>query len=244
MKFLEDKVAIITGGARGIGKQIASKFLEHKAKPIVWDVDQEALSDIKNEFKDDIQVVSVDITNPGKVQEAVDKILDNFTNIDILVNNAGITRDSLLMRMKDEDWDMVLNVNLKGAFVCTKIVSKVMMKQRSGKIINISSIVGLMGNPGQVNYSASKAGMLGLTKSSARELALRGINVNAIAPGFIETKMTEALPQAVKDKMLSQISMGKLGAAEDVANAALFLGSSLSGYITGQVIVVDGGLYM
>jgi len=242
--LLENKVAIITGGARGIGREIASKFLEHGAKPIVWDVNQKAILEIKDQFKEKILAQPVDVINYSEVEEDTHKILDKFDKIDILVNNAGITKDALMIRMSEEDWDLVMDINLKGVFICTKVVSKIMMKQRFGKIVNISSIVGLMGNAGQVNYAASKAGILGLTKSSAKELASRGVNVNAIAPGFIKTEMTEKLPQSVKERMLNQISMGKFGMPGDIANTCLFLSSSLSNYITGQVIVVDGGMYM
>ncbi len=242
--LLQDKVAVVTGGARGIGKEIISKFLENGAQPVIWDINQEAVSEAKDEFKDKVLIQPVDVTDYLEVNKYADKILDKFGKIDILVNNAGITKDALVMRMKEEEWDVVIKVNLKGTFICSKVISKMMMKQKSGKIVNIASIVGLMGNPGQANYSASKAGVIGLTKTIAKELASRNINVNAIAPGFIKTSMTEKIPQPVKEKMLNQIFMGKFGEPEDIANTVLFLSSNLSNYITGQVIVVDGGFYI
>jgi 3-oxoacyl-[acyl-carrier protein] reductase len=186
----------------------------------------------------------VDVTRMDQVQDAVNKTIDSFKGIDILVNNAGITRDTFLLRMSDTEWDTVLAVNLKGAFNVTKAVIKPMMKKRAGKIINIASIVGLIGNAGQTNYAASKAGLIGLTKSVAKELASRGITANAIAPGFIETRMTEVLPEEIKKKMRDSIPLGRFGSTTDVAQAALFLASSLSDYVTGQVIVVDGGMVM
>jgi 3-oxoacyl-[acyl-carrier protein] reductase len=186
----------------------------------------------------------MDVTDYAKVEEAVNKILDKFAKIDILVNNAGITKDNLLLRMSQPDWDAVLNVNLKGTFNCIRAVSRVMIKQRSGRIVSIASIIGLIGNPGQANYSASKAGIIALTKTAAKELASRNINVNAVAPGFIQTDMTAKLPEELKQKMLSAIPMNKLGSPDDVANVCLFLASDDSGYITGQAIVVDGGMVM
>lgn len=242
--LLKDKVAIITGGARGIGKEITAKFLENGAQPIIWDIDKEWLKKVKEDLGGNVITQKVNIVNSDEVKEGIDKVLDNFSNIDILINNAGINKDSLLMRMKEKDWDAVINVNLKGTFVCTKAVSKIMMKQREGRIVNISSIVGLMGNPGQANYSASKAGIVGLTKSTAKELAKRGVKVNAIAPGFIKTKMTQELSESVKERMLDEIPMNEFGSPEDVAKVALFLCSDFSNYVTGQVIVVDGGMYM
>lgn len=188
--------------------------------------------------------LKADVTNADLVEEMVSKALDKFSRIDILVNNAGITRDALLMRMKEADWDLVLNVNLKGAFNCTKSVSRVMVKQRSGKILSIASVVGLMGNIGQANYAASKAGLIGLVKSVAKELAPRNVQVNAIAPGFISTDMTAKLPDEVKGKMLERIPLGRFGDPADVAKAALFLASPDADYITGQVVQVDGGMVM
>lgn len=242
--LLKDKIALITGGARGIGKEITTTFLENGARPVVWDVNEESLEKLRSDLGEEVITQKVNIVNSEEVKENLDKILDNFEKIDILINNAGINKDSLLMRMKEKDWDAVINVNLKGAFVCSKAVSRIMMKQREGRIVNISSIVGLMGNAGQANYSASKAGIIGLTKSTAKELAKRGVKVNAIAPGFIKTKMTKELSESVKKEMLSEIPMEKFGSPQDVADVALFLCSDLSSYVTGQVIVVDGGMYM
>ena len=186
----------------------------------------------------------VDVTNASQVDSFVQKTLDKFKKIDILVNNAGITRDSLLVRMSEADWDLVLDVNLKGAFNCTKAVSKIMMKQRDGRIVNIASIIGIMGNAGQANYAASKGGLIAFTKSIARELASRNIRVNAIAPGFIQTDMTAKLSDEIKSEMMKQIPLGKLGTVQDVANLALFLAGDDSAYLTGQVVQVDGGMVM
>jgi len=184
------------------------------------------------------------VTVPADVERMIDTATEAFGRVDILVNNAGITRDGLLMRMKDEDWDAVLNVNLKGAFLCTRAAFKVMSKQRYGRIINIASVVGQMGNAGQANYCASKAGLIGLTKSNARELAKRSITVNAVAPGFIATAMTDALSEKVRDELTAQIPLERLGSAEDIANAVVFLAGEQSGYITGHVLSVNGGMYM
>lgn len=244
---LEDKVALITGGARGIGREIAFVFAKEGANIALCDINlqqaEETAKEIKGLGKEAI-AFGVDVTDSKAVQEMVDKILDKFGKIDILINNAGIARDALLIRMSEQDWDSVIAVNLKGTFNCTKAVAKVMLKQRSGRIVNIASIIGLMGNVGQANYSASKAGIIGFTKSVAKEIASRGINVNAIAPGFIQTDMTVKLPRDIKNKMLSRIPFGRFGEPKDVANLALFLSSESSSYITGQVIQVDGGLLM
>jgi 3-oxoacyl-[acyl-carrier protein] reductase len=188
--------------------------------------------------------IELNVTDFIKVEEALNKILDKFAKVDILVNNAGITKDNLSLRMSDADWDAVINVNLKGTFNCTKAVSRVMMKQRYGKIINIASIIGIIGNAGQANYSASKAGIIALTKTTAKEFASRNININAVAPGFIQTEMTAKLPEEVKQKMLTLVPLNKLGSPVDVANACMFLASDEAGYITGQTIVVDGGMVM
>lgn len=244
---LKDKVALITGGARGIGRQIALLFAREGADIVIADVNlQEA-----EKTAQDIQALGrkafslqLDVTNLAKVEEAINKILDKFTNVDILVNNAGITKDGLILRMSESDWDAVLAVNLKGTFNCTKAVSRVMLKQRSGKIINIASIIGIIGNPGQANYAASKAGIIALTKTSAKELASRNININAVAPGFIQTDMTAKLTEDLKQKMLSAIPLSRFGTAGDVANVCLFLASEESAYITGQTIIVDGGMVM
>jgi len=244
---LKDKVALITGSGRGIGKEIGTTFAKKGAKIVICDIDEAMASAAAKEIASlgaETASFKVDVTNLASVDEMVNKILDKFKRIDILVNNAGITKDNLLLRMKEADWDAVLSVNLKGVFNCTKVVSRVMLKQQQGKIINIASIIGIMGNPGQANYAASKAGIIGFTKSIAKELASRNINVNAVAPGYIQTEMTEKLSDEVKQKMLSLIPINKMGAPKDVAGACLFLASSDSDYITGQTIVVDGGLAM
>ena len=247
---VKDKVAIVTGSSRGIGKEIALKFAENGAKVVVnYPVDGEAdnAEQLVAEIKDlgsEAVAIKADVTDSKEVKSLVKKTRKEFDRIDILVNNAGITRDKLLMRMKEEDWDSVLDVNLKGAFNTTKAVSRVMMKQRAGTVINVASVVGLMGNAGQANYSASKAGLIGFTKSVAREFAKRNITVNAVAPGFIETAMTDELSDKVVEEMTSNIPLEDFGQPEDVANAVLFLASDLSNYITGEVIRVDGGMAM
>ena len=244
---LKDKVAIITGGARGIGKEIALTFAREGANICNCDVDDEALAETTRELESTgRQVVGrkVDVTNFSQVQEMVQKVLDKFSKIDILINNAGITRDNLLLRMKEEEWDAVLDVNLKGTFNCTKAVSKVMVKQRSGKIVSIASTIGLMGNAGQSNYAASKGGIISFTKSVAKEFGSRNINVNAIAPGFIKTEMTAKIPEDLKDSILKMTPLNRFGEPSDVANLALFLASENSQYITGHVIQVDGGMAM
>jgi 3-oxoacyl-[acyl-carrier protein] reductase len=245
---LKTKSALITGSGRGIGKEIARKLAGAGADVAISDIDLETAkataAEIASEFGRKAVAVAADVSKAADAEKMFAETVAAFGKIDILVNNAGITRDGLLMRMKEEDWDLVLNINLKSAFLCCKEAARPMMKARTGKIVNIASVVGLMGNAGQANYSASKAGMIGLTKTLAREFASRNINVNAIAPGFIRTAMTDKLTDAEKEKLSSQIPMAKLGSPEDVANAALFLSSSLSDYITGQVITVDGGLVM
>lgn len=245
---LKDRVAIVTGGAQGIGKAIALALAKEGAKIILWDIKIEEVERTSNEIAQSCQVETsayqVNVTNCSEVENIVKKILDKFSKIDILVNNAGITRDNLILRMTEEEWDSVLAVNLKGVFNCTKAVSRVMLKQHSGKIINIASVVGLLGNPGQANYSASKGGVIALTKTCAREFAKRNINVNAIAPGFIKTAMTEKLDPKVKETLLEQIPMGRLGEPEEVAKLVLFLCSEEANYITGQVISLDGGMHM
>ena len=244
---LKDKVALITGGARGIGRSIALAFAQEGADIVVADVN---IKEAKKTALDIEQLgrrslaLEMDVTDYTKVEEAVNKILDKFTKVDILINNAGITKDNLLLRMSQAEWDVVLNVNLKGAFNCIKAVSRPMIKQHNGKIINIASIIGIIGNPGQANYSASKAGIIALTKTAAKELASRKINVNAIAPGFIQTEMTARLSEELKQKMKEAIPLNKFGSPEDVAAVCVFLASEDSSYITGQTIVVDGGMVM
>jgi len=244
---LKGKVALVTGGARGIGQSIVFALAESGCHVVVTDIDldgakQTAEAVAQKGVKS--LAIRADVSNADDVHNMVGKVIDTFGQIDILVNNAGITRDSLLMRMKEEDWDLVLRINLKGAFLCTKQVIRPMMKQKSGKIINIASVVGVMGNAGQANYSASKAGLIGLTKSVAKEVAGKNIQVNAIAPGFIRTEMTDSLREDVKDNYMSSIPAKIFGSPQDVAGTVLFLASPMADYITGQVIHVDGGLVM
>ena len=244
---LSGKVSFITGGARGIGFEIALLFAKHGSDIVIGDVNEENLRKAVDQLKGfgiDAEGYILDVSNYESCEEVVKKAIDKYGHVDILVNNAGITRDNLIMRMKIEDFDKVISINLKGVFNCTKALIRHMMKQRSGRIINISSVIGLMGNAGQANYAASKAGVIGLTKSTAKEVASRNINVNAIAPGYIQTEMTKVLPDDVKQKMLEGIPLSRPGTPTDVANAALFLASDYSSYITGQVIVVDGGMVM
>jgi len=245
MKALEGKVALVTGGARGIGKAVILKLAQQGCDITVSDIDLQGIERVKEEVEalgSGCIAVKADISNPDEVKKTVESTIERFKKIDILVNNAGITRDNLLMRMKEEDWDLVLRVNLKGAFLCTQKVIRGMMKQRSGKIINMASVVGLVGNAGQVNYAASKAGLIGFTKSVAKEVASRNIQVNAVAPGYIETEMTAHLPQDVRENFISNIPAQRSGTPDDVANVVFFLSSTASDYITGQVICVDGGL--
>jgi 3-oxoacyl-[acyl-carrier protein] reductase len=242
MKLLENKVAVVTGAGRGIGKAIALKLAGEGARVAccgrtLANVDETAKEIAGKAF-------AVDVADSKQVAEATEKILKEFGRVDVLVNNAGVTRDQLLMRMSDKDWDTVLDTNLKGAFNFTKALARAFLKQRAGRIINISSIIGLTGNAGQTNYAASKAGLIGFTKSVARELASRGITANAVAPGFIVTDMTGALGAEAKEALKSRIALGRLGSAEDVANVVLFLASDMASYVTGQVITVDGGLAM
>ncbi|MBI5657151.1 MAG: 3-oxoacyl-[acyl-carrier-protein] reductase [Geobacter sp.] len=241
------KVAVITGASRGIGRSIALALAAEGAKIVAVDVDQAATEAMVAEVRQlGVEAIAVvgNVTVAVDTEKMIDAAVAAFGRVDILVNNAGITRDGLLLRMKEEDWDAVLNVNLKGAFLCTRAVAKVMTKQRFGRIINIASVVGQMGNVGQANYCASKAGLMGLTKSNARELAKRNITVNAVAPGFIATAMTDALPEKVRDELTAQIPLERLGTPEDIANAVVFLAAERSGYVTGQVLAVNGGMYM
>jgi len=234
---LKDKTAVITGASRGIGKCIASVFKD--AGITVTGVSRDI-----SQIQKGISGYSCDIADGNSVNQMIEEIWNTMGRIDILVNNAGVTKDTLLARMTEEQWDEVMNVNLKGAFNCTRHIIKPMLRQKFGRIINIGSVVGIMGNPGQANYVASKAGLMGLTKTSARELAKRNITVNCIAPGYIQTDMTEVLSENVKSQMKNSIPMGRFGTPEDVASLALFLASNESGYITGQTITVDGGMVM
>jgi 3-oxoacyl-[acyl-carrier protein] reductase len=247
MKRFDGKTALITGAQRGLGLEIARQFASQGANTVLTDV-SDAVIDAAKEIEQEFQVKSLglkgDVTKIDDCAEMVQKTLDSFARLDILVNNAGITRDTLVLRMKEEDFDAVINVNLKGTFLMCKVAAKIMLKQRSGRIVNISSVVGQMGNAGQVNYSASKAGILGLTKSMAREFASRNILVNAVSPGFIMTKMTEDLKEEAKEKLLEMVPLKRLGKPEDVAKAVLFLSSDESSYITGQNIAVNGGIYL
>jgi 3-oxoacyl-[acyl-carrier protein] reductase len=244
MPILADKVAIITGGARGIGRAIAEAFVANGAKVVIWDVLQEELAKTTGELGSSTMGQTVDITNSEQVKTAVSQVVEKFGTVHILVNNAGITRDNLLMRMRDEEWDLVLNINLKGMFVCCREVFRPMAKNQWGRIINISSVVGIMGNPGQVNYASSKAGVIGLSKSLAKELASRKITVNVIAPGFIETPMTANLTPELRQAYLNRIPLNRMGTPQDIANLALFIASPQADYITGEVIAVDGGMLL
>jgi len=245
--MVQGKVALVTGASRGIGRSISLALAAQGAKIVAVDVDLQATEEFVTELKaagTEAVAVQGNVTIAADVDQMVKIAKETFDQIDILVNNAGITRDALLLRMKDADWDAVLDVNLKGAFLCTRAVAKLMTKQRYGRIINIASVVGQMGNAGQANYCASKAGLMGLTRSNARELAKRNITVNAVAPGFISTAMTDALPEEKRQELAAQIPLARLGSAEDIANAVLFLAAEKTGYITGQVIGVNGGMYM
>lgn len=246
--MLKDKVAIVTGGTRGIGRSIALKLADHGANIVInyrnSDKEAEELKAILEEKGVKVLTVKCDISNFEDSKNLMDKCKEVFGKIDILVNNAGITKDTLIMRMKEEDFDNVIDVNLKGTFNCAKHASAIMLKQRFGKIINMTSVVGIAGNAGQVNYAASKAGVIGLTKSLAKELGSRGITVNAVAPGFINTDMTASLSEKVKEEASKNIPLRRLGDPEDVANLVGFLASDAANYITGQVINVDGGMVM
>ncbi len=244
---MKGQTALITGAGRGIGKAIAVVLARKGVNIAVADVNLEIAQESAAELAGlGVKTIAlkVDVSNAADVAAMFAEAVKAFGRIEILVNNAGITRDALLMRMKEEDWDAVLNINLKGAFLCSREAIKVMAKQRYGRIINIASVVAFMGNPGQANYGASKAGLVGLTKTAAKEYASRGITANAVAPGFIQTAMTDALPENVKQDMMKAIPMSRFGSSEDVANAVLFFASPESGYVTGQVIHVNGGMYM
>ncbi|MBR2216172.1 MAG: 3-oxoacyl-[Selenomonadaceae bacterium] len=246
--LLEGKVALVTGASRGIGRAVALKLAAEGAKVAVnYAGNTEAAEKVKAEIEDrggEAILLKASVADSAAVEEMVNKTVEAFGTIDILVNNAGITRDGLLARMKDEDFAAVLDTNLKGVFYCTKAVAKIMMKKRAGRIVNMASVVGLMGNAGQANYAAAKAGVIGFSKSVAKELAARGITVNMVAPGFIGTDMTAVLPDKLKEGMIESIPLKRVGEPEDVANAVLFLVSDGAAYITGQVINVDGGMVM
>jgi len=244
---LKGQVVLVTGGARGIGKAIAGKFAAMGADLVIADVSLESAEETAKELSQKgirAKAAQMDVSKAADVAKVFGEAINDFGRLDILVNNAGITRDGLLLRMKEEDWDLVLGINLKGVFLCTKEAVKVMVKQRYGRIINIASVVAFMGNPGQANYSASKAGIIGLTKTTAREYAIRGITANAVAPGFISTAMTDALSENIRQEMLKSIPIGKFGSVDDVAGAVAFFAAPGNGYITGQVIHVNGGMYM
>ncbi|MCI7261150.1 MAG: 3-oxoacyl-[acyl-carrier-protein] reductase [Selenomonas sp.] len=246
--LLGGKVALVTGASRGIGRAIALRLAGEGAKVAINYAGNTAKAEaVKAEIEQnggEAILVQADVADSSAVEAMVAKVTEAFGQIDILVNNAGITRDGLLMRMKEEDFDAVVNTNLKGVFHCTKTVSKLMMKKRSGRIINMASVVGIMGNTGQTNYAAAKAGVIGFSKSAAKELAARGITVNVVAPGFIDTDMTAAMTDKAKELTLTGIPMKKMGTPEDVANAVLFLASDCASYITGQTVNVDGGMVM
>ncbi|MGX6441978.1 3-oxoacyl-[acyl-carrier-protein] reductase [Neobacillus sp. K501] len=245
---LEGKVALVTGASRGIGREIALELARQGANVVVNYAGSEAKA---NEVAEEIKMlgkeafaIKCDVSNNEEVSAMVKETIERFGKLDILVNNAGITKDNLLMRMKEEEWDDVININLKGVFLCTKAVTRQMMKQRVGRIINIASIVGVSGNPGQANYVAAKAGVIGLTKTTAKELASRNITVNAIAPGFITTDMTDKLTEELKTEMLKQIPLARLGEPKDIAKMTAFLASDDASYITGQTLHIDGGMVM
>ena len=243
MRF-ENKVVMVTGGAAGIGRVTAENFAREGARIAICDVNPEAGEAAAKALGAEASFEQVDVASTAAVSSWVEGVFDKYGQIDVLVNNAGITRDGLIMRMKEEDWDAVISVNLKSAFNCIKAASKIMVKQRSGRIISLASVVGVMGNVGQANYVASKAGMIGLTKTVAKELGARGITVNAVAPGFIETDMTAVLSDKVKAFMLSMVPLQRAGTPQDVADAITFLASDQAAYITGQVLHVTGGMYM
>jgi 3-oxoacyl-[acyl-carrier protein] reductase len=251
MQLLKGKVALITGGTAGIGKAIAILYVEQGADVVILGTNAEraaqAVCELEAKRKDPSQKIAsflVNVSNTKEVDEVVEKVLKDFGKVDILVNNAGITRDNLLMKMKEEEWDQVIDVNLKSVYNTCKALTRPMMKAKSGAIINITSVIGLIGNAGQTNYAASKAGMIGFTKSLAKELASRNVRANCIAPGYIETQMTDVLPDAVKQAVLEKIPLSRMGNPNDIAQAALFLAGPYAEYITGQVLAVDGGMVM
>lgn len=245
-----ERVVVITGGSRGIGRAVAMKFAEENARMVLlhYDPDESASSEtlkmLAEKGIEKVESHKVDVSSYEEVRKIFDEIFSTLGQVDVLINNAGITRDTFLMKMSEQDWDQVLNVNLKSVFNCTQAVIRPMVKQRKGHIVNISSVVGQIGNPGQANYSASKAGIMGFTKTVAKEVASRGIKVNAVAPGFINTEMTKGLPEKVRNYFLSQIPMGRMGDPNEVAEVVFWLCSEAASYITGQVIHVNGGLFM
>ena len=244
MFSLKNKIAIVTGASQGIGKSISEIFSIAGAHVVCLARNEDRLRELVSEIStngNSASYISCDVSDGNSIEDALKSVVKDYKQIDILVNNAGITKDSLILRMKEQNWDQVMNTNLKGAFYSTKIVLRHMMKKKYGRIINITSIVGLQGNPGQSNYAASKAGLIGFSQSIAKEVASRGITVNCIAPGWIETEMTNDIPLDIKENIIRNIPIGKTGAAEDIANTALFLSSKEAKYITGQTITVDGG---
>lgn len=247
MRGFDDKIVVVTGGARGIGYAIAEEFCQYGAIPVIIDLGEEIVESAVKQLEAKgykATGYSADVTNSERIATVFKEIVKKFSKIDILVNNAGITRDGLILKMKESDWDSVINVNLKGSFICTQKVCRFMLKQRNGVILNIASVIGIMGNAGQANYAASKAGIIALTKSTAKEFSSRNIRVNAIAPGFIETEMTKLLSDKVVEEYAKAIPLGKMGKPQDIANLCIFLASNEANYITGQTIQVDGGLIM
>ena len=244
---LRGKVAVVTGGSRGIGRTVASVLAREGVALTLCARDRVALEKVASELEASgaqVLAVKADVTQAVEVNQMIESCLERFGSVNILVNNAGITRDNLLVRMKDDEWEAVLNVNLKGVFHCTRAVLRPMLKQREGCIVNLTSVIGVMGNPGQANYAAAKAGIIGLTKATAKEVASRGITVNAVAPGFVETDMTYALDPEHQERIRSQIPLGRFGTPEEVAELVVFLASGRAAYITGQVIHINGGLWM
>ncbi|MBI1389198.1 MAG: 3-oxoacyl-[acyl-carrier-protein] reductase [bacterium] len=244
---LNERVAIVTGGSRGIGRSVVELLASSGATVVFLGRDEDALRDVEHEFNAHgwkTRGMQADVSKPEDAQRVVDGTVEEFGRIDILVNNAGVTRDGLFVRMKDEDWDAVLRINLNGAFYMARAAGKVMMKARAGRIINVTSVVGIMGNAGQVNYASAKAGLIGMTKSMARELASRGVTVNAVAPGFIETRMTDSMKDDAKEAVMKTIPLGRYGQPEEVAGLIGYLASDAASYITGQTFVIDGGISM
>ena len=244
MRF-NDSVVVVTGGGQGIGEQLARAFAAEGASCALLDVNRDGAEAVAGSLEGvKAAAYAADVTDMERMEGVAREIVSEFGKVDVLVNNAGVTRDGLILRMSEADWDLVLGVNLKGAFVCTKVFGRYMLKARAGRIVNVSSVIGLMGNAGQANYSASKAGLIGLTKSSAKEFAPRGVNVNAVAPGYIDTAMTESLSEEARKAMLEWVPQKRTGTVSDVAGAVLFLAGPDAGYITGEVLRVDGGMCM